>query len=476
MIATNRREFLRQAAAAGATAVAGSAQLHAQSAAPQGRVRAWRTSRSEKFQPIEAPQWAAWQGASSTGIHLDPATRYQDVLGFGGAFTDASCYLFQQMSAENRRSLLSELFGPEGLGFSAGRTCVGSSDYSTKMYSFDESAEPDPELKKFSIAHDLKWIIPTLREARHVNPDLYLFSAPWSPPGWMKAGGSMLGGSMRKHWFAPHAQYFIKFLQAYSAAGVNIQAVTVNNEVDTDQDGRMPAALWGQEYEIGFVKDHLGPALEKASLDTKIWILDHNYNLWGRVVDELSDPGVYKYAEGVAWHPYVGTPDAMTRVHNTFPAKHAYWTEGGPDITSPDYATDWVNWSHTFSGILRNWARCIVCWNLLLNEKGQPNIGPFSCGGLVTVNSKTGQLTRSGQYQAFAHYSKVIKRGAHILASWGEIPGVDHVAAENVDGSRVLVVTNSNNGREQRAQCTLASLALNLVLPPDSITSYVWQA
>ena len=340
------------------------------------------------------------------------------------------------------------------------------------MRRLDEGIEPDPELKHFTLAHDRRWILPTLREAREVNPDLFLFSSPWSPPGWMKAGGSMLGGSMRKQYFAPYAQYFVRFLQGYAAAGVKVQAVTVQNEVDTDQNGQMPASLWGQEYEIAFVKDHLGPALEHAGLDTKIWILDHNYNLWGRAVDELSDPGVYKRVDGVAWHGYGGTPDAMKRVQQMFPGKHAYWTEGGPDINSPTYATDWAHWSHTFAGILRNRARCIVCWNLLLDEKGQPNIGPFSCGGLVTVNSKTQQLTRSGQYWAFAHYSKVIDRGARILASWGDVAGVDHVAAENPDGSRVLVVTNRGLG--QHVQCTLASRALNLALPPDSITTLVW--
>ncbi len=473
MNTTSRRDFLKLAASAGASAaVAGMPQSHADSQGAPGRVRAWRTTKNQKFQSIESPQWETWPGVSPTGVHLDLGVRYQEVLGFGGAFTDASCYLFHWMSPQNRKSLLSELLGPEGLRLSVGRTCIGSSDYSTKLYSYDESPEPDPELKRFSIDHDRKWILPTLREAREVNPDLFLFSSPWSPPGWMKPNGSMLGGCMDSKYFRTYAQYFVRFLRDYAAAGVKIQAVTIQNEVDTDQVRRMPAAVWGQEYEIGFVKEHMGPALEQASLDTKIWILDHNYNLWGRVVDELSDPGVYRYADGVAWHGYAGTPDAMTRVHDAFPAKHAYWTEGGPDITSSTYATDWTEWSHTFAQILRNRARCIVAWNLLLDEKGKPNIGPFSCGGLVTVNSKTQQLTRSGQYYAFAHYSKLIHRGAHILASWGDLTGIDHVAAENPDGSHVLVVTN--RGLEQYVQCTLATRALNLALPPDSITSLVW--
>jgi len=486
---TNRRDFLKLAASAGASvAVACAAPLRAEAEATPGPVRAWRTTKDEKFQPIESPpQWEVWSEASAVGVQLDPATQYQEILGFGGAFTDASCYLLHQMPAEARHALLSELYGSAGLRLSVGRTCIGSSDYATEMYSFDDSTEPDPELKAFSIDRDRRWILPTLREALEINPGLFLFSGVWSPPGWMKFGGSMLGGAVRERWHPSLAKYFLKFLQAYSAAGVKIQAVSVNNEVDTDQDGHFPASLWGQQYEMRFVSNHLGPALEQASLDTKIWILDHNYNLWGRVLDELSNQGVNKYVDGVAWHSYAGTPDAMSRVHDMFPDKHMYFTEGGPPAhlesgatrrTFSPYGTDWARWSSAFTDMLRNWARCICVWNLLLDENSRPDITnpprPLRPGGLVCVNSKSGQLSYSGNYYAFPHYSKLIQRGAHIFASRGDLPGIGHVAAENADGSRVLVMTNSNSGLEQRVQCRLASRALNLVLPPDSITSVAW--
>jgi glucosylceramidase len=466
----NRRAFLRTCAAAVAYLVGPRSSL-LWGSAPSG-ARVWVTSKNRRSQQTEAPQWRDSVGESFTGIRIDPGQRYQQILGFGAAFTDASCYLFHRLSSRDREALLAELFGPTGLRFSVARTCIGASDYSTSAYSFDDGSEPDPELTRFSIEHDRAYILPSLRSARGVNPDLFLFSSPWSPPGWMKAGGSMLGGSMRKRYFASYARYFVKFLQGYSAEGVKINAVTVQNEVDTDQDGRMPAALWGQEYETEFVKNHLGPAFERDSLNTKIWILDHNYNLWGRVINELSDPGVNKHVDGIAWHAYAGTPDAMTRVREAFPTKHSYWTEGGPDIKSPDYETDWAKWSHTFTGALRNWAECIVGWNLLLDEKGTPNIGPFSCGGLVTVNSKTGAVTHSGQYWAFAHFSKVIERGAHVIASQGELDGVDHVAFENPNGSHVLVVTN--RGDQRKLECRLGERALDLIVDPDSVTTLVW--
>ena len=468
---SNRRTFLRTCTTAAAAYFAGPKNSLLWGSAASG-VRVWVTSKARRWEQIEAPQWRELHADSVTGIRIDPDQSYQEILGFGAAFTDASCYLFHRLNSKDREALLAELFGPAGLRLSVCRTCIGASDYSTSAYSFDDSSEPDPELTRFSIEHDRAYILPSLRSARQVNPDLFLFSSPWSPPGWMKAGGSMLGGSMRKKYFAPYAEYFVKFLQAYSAEGVKINAVTVQNEVDTDQDGKMPAALWGQEYEIEFVKKHLGPAFERASLDTKIWILDHNYNLWGRVINELSDPAVNKRVDGIAWHGYAGTPDAMTRVREAFPTKHNYWTEGGPDITSPDYATDWAKWSHTFTGTLRNWAQCIVGWNLLLDEKGMPNIGPFSCGGLVTVDSKTGKVTRSGQYWAFAHYSKVIERGARVIASQGELEGIDHVAMQNPNGSHVLVVTN--RGEQRRLECRLGERALDLVVDPDSVTTLLW--
>lgn len=466
----NRREFLRlSVAAATVSAAPPSSALAALSTRP---VQAWVTAPGKLYAPVQAPQWRPWRERTALSFTLDPGERRQRILGFGGAFTDASCYLFSRMEAGARQRLLSDLFGEEGLRLSVGRTCIGSSDYSRDAYSFDDSKEPDPQLAHFSIEHDRAYILPVLREAQQVQPELFLFSSPWSPPGWMKDHNTLWGGAMVDLYFPAYAEYFVRFLKGYAAEGVPIQAVTVQNEVDTNQSGRMPQCEWGQQYEMGFVSTALGPALAKAGLATKIWILDHNYNLWGRVVDELSDPSVFQFVDGVAWHGYVGTPDAMSRVHDLFPGKHAYWTEGGPDVTAPDYATDWAKWSATFTGILRNWARCITSWNLLLDQDGKPDIGPFRCGGVVTLNTGTQALSRSGQYHAFAHYSKCIRRGAQVLGTSGELPGIHHLAAENPDGTRVLVMTNE--GGEQRVQCTLADQALDLLLPSDSVTTLLW--
>jgi glucosylceramidase len=467
---TSRRTFLKLSSAATASAAfSNPLRAFADDAQP---IRAWRTSPHEEFASIPAPSWQSGAAVSAAGIRLDPSTRAQKILGFGAAMTDASCYLLGQLDETARRALLDDAFGPHGLRLSVARTTIGASDYSLNAYSYDDTSEPDPDLTHFSLAHDRKYILPVLRDARQANPNLFLFSSPWTPPAWMKDNKSLLGGTMLNTYLPAYAQYFRRFLEGYSQAGVPIQAVTVQNEVDTNQSGRMPQCQWGQEYEEEFAGKHLGPAFAAAHIDTKIWIIDHNYNLWGRALDELSDPDVYKYVDGIAWHGYVGTPDAMTRVHDAFPNKHAYWTEGGPDITAPDYATDWAKWSASFTGILRNWARCICSWNLVLDEHGKPNIGPFSCGGVVTLDSKTHAITRSGQYKAFAHYSRVIDRNAQVFASTGDLPGITHIAAENPNGTRVLILTNQ--AAEQQVRIAFADQSLEVTLPPDSVTTLAW--
>ena len=289
MSKSSRRKFLKTATTA-AAALTLANRIPAFAAAPSGTVKVWSTYRENRHVEGTPLSWKPLGDVAATAIALDPVATKQEILGFGAAMTDATCYVLSQMTEAESAPVMHDIFSPNEMALNVCRTTMGASDYSRTVYSYDESSEPDPELKKFSIDHDKAYILPVLREARKVNPDLFLFSSPWSPPGWMKPNNSMLGGAMRKLSFDPYANYFLKFLDGYKAEGVAIDAVTVQNETDAEQEGNMPACLWAQEQEMDFVKSHLGPALRKAGSPTKIWVLDHNYSLWGRAVDELSDP------------------------------------------------------------------------------------------------------------------------------------------------------------------------------------------
>lgn len=480
MVLRSRRGFLKGASAAAALTATHGIPAFAKGIASAEPVKVWATFRDRRHAPSDPLAWKPVTQVEADAIVLDPLATRQEILGFGAALTDASCYVLSQLSQPEREAVMHDLFASDEMAMNVCRTCIGASDYSRNVYSFDESPEPDPELAKFSIKHDKAYILPVLREARKTNPELFLFSSPWSPPGWMKPNNSMLGGSMRERSFSPYSRYFLKFLEGYEAEGVVIDAVTVQNEVDAEQEGRMPACLWAQEQEIEFVSTHLGPTLRKAGRSTKIWVLDHNYNLWGRAIAELGDPAAYEYIDGIAWHGYVGEASAMSRVHDAFPQKSAYWTEGGSDFNARDYATDYTQKAKTFNEILRNWARSITAWNLALDEKGKPNIGPFFCGGVITVDSTTHQVTKSGLYWTFAHYSRHVRRGARVFATngvggdakKGNAASVSHVGFRNPDGSFVLVI--ANNGPEASVQLVLGSSALDLDLPADSVHTLEW--
>ena len=496
MVSSTRRGFLK-AASVTATVLAVSRRIPAWAAGAEasGPVKVWSTFRDRRHAAAEPLAWKPVTEVASDAITLNPGATRQEMLGFGAALTDASCYLLSQLHDDERAALMHEFFDPGEMAMNVCRTCIGSSDYSRSVYSFDDSEEDDPELKKFSIDHDKAYILPVLRDARKLNPELFLFSSPWSPPGWMKFNRSMLGGTIRKSALEPYSRYTLKFLDAYKAEGVAINAITIQNEVDTTVDGRYPACQWAQEDEILYVRKFLGPLLRKANCPTKIWILDHNFDLWGRAIAELGDRAANEFIDGVAWHGYAGEVTGMTQAHNAFPQKSAYFTEGGPrrdpelgGASGYNPLTGWAYWAEWANSVFRNWARSITMWNLALDENGtpyighrdlnEPNYGPST--GVVVVENGTHKVTRTARFWGLAHYSKHVRRGAKVFETDGVADNaaqtsksaVSHVGFRNPDGSFVVVLTN--RGPEKRIQLVLGSQALDVELPADSVHTLQW--
>jgi glucosylceramidase len=138
----------------------------------------------------------------------------------------------------------------------------------------------------------------------------------------------------------------------------------------------------------------------------------------------------------------------------------------------PCYLTNWSHRGTTSAGILRNWSRCIISWNLALDEKGRPNIGPFLCGGMVTIHSTTQEITRSGLYWAMSHFSRSIRRGARRIESHVNFVGISHGAFRNPDGSTVTLITNAGSG--QKLLVPLGASETEVNLPAGSITTLTW--
>lgn len=335
-----------------------------------------------------------------------------DFRGFGVAITGSSCYLLNQMDPSRRREVIEDLYGKNGIGLSVARLSVGASDYSAETYSYDDVPN-DVTLEHFSVDRDRAYVIPMIREILAVKPDLYLFASPWSPPGWMKTNGRMCGGYMRDKYVECYADYIIKFLEAYEECGIHISALTPQNEPETQQHGQMPACIWHPDTEARFVSV-LREKLNAKGMDTEIWMYDYNFDNAERVLTSLNDhEALRRDASGIAFHYYRGDISQCAEIQSAYPELKMHFTEGGPRLYD-NYATDWCKWGIMMSEVLHYGFGSFTGWNLMLNENGGPNVGPFFCGGLLTVNSQSGELAYSGQYKAFRHVAPFMEKGSRV--------------------------------------------------------------
>jgi glucosylceramidase len=383
-------------------------------------------------------------------ILVNEAVRYQQMDGFGASLTDSSAWLiWNKLSKAQRKETLEKLFDSrKGIGLSVLRQPMGASDFALSMYSYDDvpAGITDPELKKFSIDHDRTYILPILREALALNPELKIVASPWSPPGWMKTSDSMIQGSLLPAAYDSLANYFVKFAQAYAAEGVPIYAVTMENE-PLNVPNNYPGMNMTAKEQTVFLRDFVGPAFRKADIRSKIMIFDHNWDLIYFPIQVLNDPRTAAFAAGTAVHCYGGTAAAQDELHERFPGKGIWLTEcSGGEWQKGKLLEQQVR---LIIDATRHWARSVVLWNLALNQNHEPYLGGcMTCRGVVTINDgvSPAQVTPTVDFTALAHASKFVRPGAYRIESNSFGPGsLENVAFQNPDGSIVLIVLNSSN-------------------------------
>ena len=412
-------------------------------------------------------------------IDVDVARKYQEMIGFGAAITDASAYLMQtRMSAAGREQLLQDLFGRDsGIGLSFVRVPMGASDFSSRHYTYDDmpAGQSDSSLDHFSIDVDRAEKLPLLKRALSINPRLKVMASPWSAPGWMKTTGSLIKGTLRPDSYDSFADYFVKFIRAYDDAGVPVFAITMQNEPNFEPENypgmRLSAAMRAQ-----LIGQHLGPLFERRGITAMILDWDHNWDLPQQPLDVLADSTARRYVRGVAWHCYGGEVAAQSVVHDRYPDKDVYFTECSGGEWSPKFEENLV-WTtaNLIIGAPRNWARGVLLWNLALDENHGPHLGGCNnCRGVVTIDSRTGSYKREVEYYPLAHASKFVLPGARRIGSSGGDPSLSTVAFQNPSGQLVLVVVNSA-AAEQRFSVRSANKAFSYTLPPTSVATFTWR-
>ncbi|MEV6107523.1 discoidin domain-containing protein [Streptomyces sp. NPDC051940] len=401
----------------------------------------------------EGVEWR--EGAAPVGpaLTIDSQRTYQEMEGFGASFTDSSAWLVgTRLGAAQRDAVMRDLFGRDGdgIGLSFVRQPMGASDFAVRGdYSYDDMPprQSDPTLSRFSIDHDKSYIIPVLKQAREINPQLTLMATPWSPPGWMKTTDSMIGGELRPDAYQPLAEYFAKFIEAYAAEGVPVRYITPQNE-PLYQPAGYPGMGMSAEQQNDLVKNHLGPTLQRHGLQTGILGYDHNWDVPGYPETLYADQDTSPYVTGTAWHCYGGSVRAQSVSHNSYPNKPAYETECSGGTWEGDEQDGFAAAMDLIINSSRDWAKSVVRWNMALDSRNGPtNGGCLTCRGVVTVargaNGKW-TYTKTADYWALGQASKFVRPGAHRIASSTLGAGdVQDVAFVNPDGSKALVAFNS---------------------------------
>jgi glucosylceramidase len=458
--------------------------------------RAWLTTGDRNSLLAEQPPSAlAAPDPAAPAIAIDPSRSYQRIEGLGASITDSSAHLLAH--SPDRDAIMRSLFDPRhGLGLSYLRQPMGASDFVVgPHYTYDDvpAGQTDFGLKHFSIAHDRAEILPLLRQALALNPQLKVMATPWSPPAWMKTNDSLVGGRFKDdpRVYDAYARYFVRFIQDYRRAGVPIDAITLQNE----PQNRFPSAYPGMDLrddEEARLVVAVGHLLRRAGLHTKILGYDHNWSLHPNDVGPpddpanpdyaqslLSDPAANRYLAGTAFHCYSGDPGSQTALHDLFPQKDVYFTEcsgsqsGNPATTFPDT----LHWHTRFLtvGAVRNWAKTVITWNLALDPSGGPhNGGCGTCFGVVTVDPATGHATPTADYYVLGHVTRFIRPGAVRIDS--TVAGnAWNVAFRNPDGSIVVVAVNDDWGTAtQRFNVSLRGQALfSYALPAGAVATFV---
>ncbi|MFT5250398.1 MAG: glucosylceramidase [bacterium] len=426
----------------------------------------------KKVQPLE----------TEVAIFVNPNKTFQKYLGIGGAITDASSEVFATLNDEQQNTLLQSLYGDNGIGYNIIRTSIHSSDFGLGSYTYIE--EGDIDLKTFSIEKDMEKRIPFIKRAIElIKDDVVFYASPWSPPAFMKSNKNMLkGGKLLPEFRQAWANYYVKFINAYEKEGIPVWGLTIQNEPMAVQ--RWESCIYTADEERDFLKNYLGPTLEKEGLgDKNIVVWDHNRDLISERANTIfEDPEASKFAWGIGFHWYEtwtgGLPkyDNLKNINESFPSKNMLFTEGCVEGFDSEKLQFWPNAERYGNSMINDFNSGVVGWtdwNILLDERGGPNHVQNFCFAPIHANTKTGELIYTPTYYYIGHFSKFIKPGALRVSTTTSRSAIESTSFKNKDGKIVTVVMNKTDTKIEY-KLTIGSSETVLEIAPRAMQTLIY--
>lgn len=398
-------------------------------------------------------------GAGTANITVNADQVEQDWIGFGGTFNEAGWEALAVLNEADRKKALSLLFDKnDGAAFTMGRIPIGSSDYGVSRYSLNDSPNPDPEMNNFSLDRDRMRLIPYIKAALELQPNLVMWGSPWSPPPWMKSNNAFDRGNMLDDHLGAHALYLAKFVEEYAKEGINVAAVQPQNEPGYLQD--YPSCSWTGDQMTRYIRDHLGPLFNERLPNTEIWLgtlsnpqSDHQI---GQAVVSNAQAKALLAGVGMQWgmRQHVGyyrqqgltVMQSEHQCGNFPPTPRSQQYEQSPAPNNHAYALE--SWDLLYQWISSG-ANAYLAWNMVLDTFGTnlDAVRPWNQNALLTVDKGQGKLNITPTYYVFRHLAQYVEPGAKRVATQGQ--GGQALAFKNPDGSIVTVVHNNGGGAAQ---------------------------
>lgn len=450
------------------------------------------TTTADRMQSFVKTDLKRTAEAEGKVVGIITTERKQVLDGFGAAITGSTCYNLMQMKPADRKAFITRTFSPKkGLGFSYIRISIGCSDFSLSEFTCCDQEG----IENFALtSEDLDYVIPIVKEIKKVNPSIKILGSPWTCPIWMKVNNlqelkpfpSWVDGQLNPRYYKDYATYFVRWVQAFAKHGININAITVQNE--PLNRGNSASLFMGWEEQQKFVATALGPAFEEAGLKTKIYAFDHNYNYDSMPEQQQYPLRIYdnekaaSYLSGAAYHNYGGNRKELKRVGAERPDKELIFTE-----TSIGMWNDGRNLSKRLMddmrevalGTVQNGCRAVMVWNLMLDSERGPYRpkGCSTCYGAVDIDRNDWKtLTLNSHYYIIGHMSCVVRPGAVLVETTPPAEGSQlmYSAFQNNDGSWAFVVLNEAHMPQTLSIPQDGGGFINITVPARAVCSAAW--
>lgn len=416
-------------------------------------------------------------------VFVNPDKTYQTFVGIGGAITDASAEVFAKLSPEKQQEFLNAYFSKDkGIGYTLVRTNMNSCDFSSGSYTYIQDG--DTELKTFNIQPDKQFKIPLIKKAMStIGNKATFYISPWSPPAFMKDNKNMLfGGKLLPEYRQVWANYYVKYINALEKEGLPVWGLTIQNEPMAKQIWE--SCIFTAEEERDFLKNYLGPTLQKAGMgNKKITVWDHNRDLLlQRATTILDDPQASKYVWGIGFHWYESWSggdqmyENVGKVYEQYPAKNLMFTEGCVEKFDATKYQLWKNGQRYGKSMINDFNNGTVAWtdwNILLDQNGGPNHVKNFCFAPLHADTTTGELIYTPSYYFIGHFSKFIEKGAKRVSSAASRSQLLTTSFINGDGKVVTVVMNQSNFKINYFLC-VGTTATEVSILPNAIQTLVY--